>query len=92
MVCVKKLAAWDHRPDTDRLPRAWLTAGNRRYQEISLSAPVHNAFRSKSACFTEYGPLITDADYVTGWAKWSASYCPDPEELRTVHCCLESCA
>lgn len=35
---------------------------------------VHDAFPSKSAYFTEYGPFITDADYLTGWAKWSASY------------------
>ena len=35
---------------------------------------VHDAFPSKSAYFTEYGPMITDADYLTGWAKWSASY------------------
>jgi glucosylceramidase len=35
---------------------------------------VHDAFPSKSAYFTEYGPLLTDADYLSGWAKWSASY------------------
>jgi glucosylceramidase len=35
---------------------------------------VHDAFPSKSAYFTEYGPFVTDADYLTGWAKWSASY------------------
>jgi glucosylceramidase len=35
---------------------------------------VHEAFPSKNAYFTEYGPFITDADYLTGWAKWSASY------------------
>jgi glucosylceramidase len=35
---------------------------------------VHDAFPAKSAYFTEYGPFVTDADYLTGWAKWSASY------------------
>lgn len=35
---------------------------------------VHDAYPSKSAYFTEYGPFITDADYLTGWAKWSAAY------------------
>jgi glucosylceramidase len=35
---------------------------------------VHDAFPSKSAYFTEYGPFVTDADYLTGWAKWSATY------------------
>ena len=35
---------------------------------------VHSAFPSKNAYLTERGPLITDADYLTGWAKWSASY------------------
>jgi glucosylceramidase len=40
----------------------------------SAMSRVHAAFPSKGAYFTEYGPLITDADYLTGWAKWSASY------------------
>jgi glucosylceramidase len=40
----------------------------------SAMSRVHSAFPSKSAYFTEHGPLITDADYLTGWAKWSASY------------------
>jgi glucosylceramidase len=35
---------------------------------------VHDAFPSKSAYFTEYGPFITDADYLTGWTKWSVAY------------------
>jgi glucosylceramidase len=35
---------------------------------------VHDAFPSKNAYFTEYGPFITDVDYVSGWAKWASSY------------------
>jgi glucosylceramidase len=42
--------------------------------EPSAMTRVHDAFPSKSAYFTEYGPLLTDADYLTGWARWSASY------------------
>lgn len=45
---------------------------------------VHDAFPSKSAYFTEYGPLITDSDYLTGWAKWSASYA---QIFRNWACC-----
>ncbi len=35
---------------------------------------VHNVFPAKSAYWTEGGPFITDADYLTGWAKWSGEY------------------
>ena len=35
---------------------------------------VHSAYPSKAAYYTEGGQFITDADYLTGWAKWSASY------------------
>jgi glucosylceramidase len=42
--------------------------------EADAMTHVHDAFPSKNAYFTEYGPLLTDADYLTGWAKWSASY------------------
>jgi glucosylceramidase len=35
---------------------------------------VRDAFPSKSAYFTEYGPSLADEDYLTGWTKWSASY------------------
>lgn len=33
---------------------------------------VHDAFPSKSAYWTEGGPSLSDPDYATGWAKWSA--------------------
>lgn len=35
---------------------------------------VHNAFPTKNAYWTEGGPLLSDPDYVTGWARWSATY------------------
>lgn len=37
MVCMKKLSAWGQLPNRDRSLRGWLTAGEERYQEISLS-------------------------------------------------------
>jgi glucosylceramidase len=49
---------------------AWHAYGG----EPDAMTRVHDTFPSKSAYFTEYGPMITDADYLTGWAKWSASY------------------
>jgi glucosylceramidase len=33
---------------------------------------VHDAFPQKSAYWTEGGPSLSDPDYATGWAKWSA--------------------
>jgi glucosylceramidase len=35
---------------------------------------VHNAFPEKSAYWTEGGSFVTDADFDTNWAKWSAAY------------------
>jgi glucosylceramidase len=42
--------------------------------ESGAMTRVHDAFPAKSAYFTEYGPFVTDADYLTGWARWSATY------------------
>jgi glucosylceramidase len=35
---------------------------------------VHNAFPEMNAYWTEGGSLVTDADFETSWAKWSATY------------------
>ncbi|HTW81774.1 MAG TPA: glycoside hydrolase family 30 protein [Terracidiphilus sp.] len=35
---------------------------------------VHNAFPEKSAYWTEGGSFVTDPDFETNWAKWSATY------------------
>ena len=35
---------------------------------------IHDAYPSKGAYFTEYGPFITDVDYLTGWTKWASCY------------------
>jgi glucosylceramidase len=35
---------------------------------------VHNAYPEKNAYWTEGGSMVTDADFDTNWAKWSATY------------------
>ncbi len=35
---------------------------------------VHEAFPDMSMYWTEGGPAYTDPDYLTGWAKWAATY------------------
>jgi glucosylceramidase len=42
--------------------------------EPAAMTRVRDAFPTKSAYWTEGGPLLTDADYLTGWAKWAGNY------------------
>lgn len=35
---------------------------------------VHDSYPSKNAYYTEGGPFFNAPDYLTDWAKWSASY------------------
>ena len=42
--------------------------------EPSAMRTVHNAYPEKDAYWTEGGSMVTDSDFDTNWAKWSATY------------------
>jgi glucosylceramidase len=42
--------------------------------EPDAMTKVHDVFPEKNAYSTEGGSFVTDADYETNWAKWSATY------------------
>jgi glucosylceramidase len=42
--------------------------------EPDAMTTVHNAYPEKNAYWTEGGSMVTDADFDTNWAKWSATY------------------
>jgi glucosylceramidase len=42
--------------------------------EASAMTRVHDAFPTKSAYWTEGGPMISAPDYQTGWATWAETF------------------
>jgi glucosylceramidase len=42
--------------------------------EPDAMTTVHHAYPEKNAYWTEGGSMVTDADFDTNWAKWSATY------------------
>ncbi len=62
MVCVKRVSAWEQRPDGDRSLRAWLTARDQRYQEISLTG-----WQTPSSAATETSSATINVDPTVGF-------------------------